>query len=113
MATCQIIVFMVLCIYQGNLNKMKMGILNIPMLSTRHNKFGLHLILLDWVLFFYIDYYFTKVKSKAISKKIIKIRDKIKKSFLFILSASFLLKGGKHSTVRVFLNWNYTILIKL
>ena len=105
-------IFMVLWICQGNLNKIKMGILNKAMLST-HHKFGSHLILLDWVLFFYIDYYFTKVKSKAISKKIIKIRDKIKKSFLFILSASFLLKGGKHSTVRVFPNWNYTILVRL
>lgn len=104
---------MISCIYQGNLNKIKMGILNKAMLSTHHNKLGSHLILLDWVLFFYIDYYFAKVKSKAISKKIIKIRDKIKKSFLFILSASFLLKGGKHSTVRVFPNRDYTILVRL
>ena len=103
---------MVLCIYQEKLNKINKEILNKAMLST-HHKFGSHLILLDWVLFFYINYYFTKVKSKVISKKIIKIRNKIKKSFLFILSASSLMKGGKHSTVRVFPDWNYTIHTKL
>ena len=73
----------------------------------------MHLILLDWVLFFYVVYYITKVKSKAISKKIIKIRDKIKKSFLYILSAPFLMKGGKHSTVRAFPKKLYYIEITL
>ena len=79
-----------------------MGILNNAMLSTHHFKLVMHLILLDWVLFFYKVYYITNVKSKAISKKIIRIRNAIKKSFLCIVSASFLMKGGKHSTVRAF-----------
>ena len=85
---------------QENLHKIKKGMLNIPVLST-HHILGLHLILLDWVLFFYKFYYITKVKSKAISKRIIRIRDEIKKSFLDIISASFLLKGGKHSTMSI------------
>ena len=88
---------MVLCICQGNLNKIKMGILNKAMLSTRHIIwFALNLVRLSAFLLHRLLLYE--------SKKIIRISDKIKKSFLFILSASFLLKGGKHSTVRVFLN---------
>ena len=72
------------------------------MLSTYHILW-LALNLARLSAFLLHSYYFTKVKSKAISKRIIKISDKIKKSFLLILSATFLLKGGKHSTVIVFL----------
>ena len=49
-----------------------------------------------------IVYYITKVKSKAMSKKIIRIRERIKKSFLCISSASFHMKVGKHSTANIF-----------
>lgn len=76
------------------------------MLST-YLKVGKHLIYLkvNWVLFFYSDYYITNVKSKAISKKIIRINEKIKKTFLDILSAfqpPSQSEVGKHSTVKIF-----------
>ena len=49
-----------------------------------------------------IVYYFTKVKSKAISKKIMMIKEEIKKSFLCItISLLPYLVGDKHSTVSI------------
>lgn len=58
---------------------------------------------------FFIVYCFTKVKSKAINKKIIMIKDEIKKSFLHTISSLLpYLVGGKHSTVK-FPYRNYTI----
>ena len=44
------------------------------------------------------------------SKKIIRIRDKIKKSFLYISSASFRIEVGKHSTVKYSLYELYQVL---
>ncbi len=63
------------------------------------------------MLFFYIEYYITKVKSKAISKKIIRISERIKKSLLDILSASFLIEVGKHSTVKYSLQELYQTIV--
>ncbi len=77
-------------------------VLNTSMLSTCP-KDGKHLIHEIKCCFSYKNSYFTRVKSGPISKKIITIKDRIKKSFLYItisFSASFHVKVGKHSTAK-------------
>ena len=60
----------------------KKGIFNIGMLNVP--LYGWHPIHTELSAFFLNSYYITKVKSKAISKKIIMNKAKIKKSFLNI-----------------------------
>lgn len=74
---------MLLCMCQKNLHKIKKGRLNFAVLST-YPGLVKHLInaRLSAVFFLYSSY-FTKIKSKAISKKIKMIKEEIKKSFLF------------------------------
>ena len=95
--------FVVQWICQGNLNIMKRKYLT-PHVEYLPKCFwvALNLLKVNWVLFFCIDYYITSVKSKAINKRIISIKEKIKKSFLDTLSASFQSEVGKHPTVKYF-----------
>ena len=74
---------------QGNLNIIKVGILNFSVLST-HLHLGLHLIYVRLSAFSYAYIYL--INSKAISENIIRIRDVINKSFFLILSPPFLRK---------------------
>ena len=74
-----------------------MGILNLAMLST-------YLNVCEVLNLMQIEYYFFihRIIIETINKMIINIRNVINKSFFFInIKPSFLLVGGKYSTVSI------------